>query len=450
MSSFEFGIESWILSYLLNSLWQIPLIFAAGRVAARALRRVGSAAEHVVWVSVLLLQSFLPACSTLPPGWLSTLFAWDRGAHLSGEAHVAVVMGAGTGQGTLHVRPGLLISIAIAYGTVIAYFAMRFLWRWLRLCGIRREAMEVVLTGEAALDREQCAKRFGTGEVSIAASSRIFGPLTMGLRRKLVMLPTNMVAGLPGTDLRTVIAHEFAHIHRNDFLKNLIYEVLSLPVSYHPLFWLTRERIMESREMVCDQMAAETSGRNEYARSLLRLASLLVEGMSIRTPHAIGIFDANVFERRLMRLTGKDNDIRGVRRLAIVIACAALGVGTCGSVLALSMHVDAASAASDENKPKTTEPLKVSASEMAGNVVRKVLPIYPVAAKKARIQGTVELEAIIGKDGSVEHLEVVSGPKELQESSLDAVRQWTYKPFLLNGDPVEVKTTINVIYSLAK
>jgi TonB family protein len=450
MSSFEFGIESWILSYLLNSLWQIPLIFAAGRVAARALRRVGSAAEHVVWVSVLLLQSFLPACSTLPPGWLSTLFAWDRGAHLSGEAHVAVVMGAGTGQGTLHVRPGLLISIAIAYGTVIAYFAMRFLWRWLRLCGIRREAMEVVLTGEAALDREQCAKRFGTGEVSIAASSRIFGPLTMGLRRKLVMLPTNMVAGLPGTDLRTVIAHEFAHIHRNDFLKNLIYEVLSLPVSYHPLFWLTRERIMESREMVCDQMAAETSGRNEYARSLLRLASLLVEGMSIRTPHAIGIFDANVFERRLMRLTGKDNDIRGVRRLAIVIACAALGVGTCGSVLALSMHVDAASAASDENKPKTTEPLKVSASEMAGNVVRKVPPIYPVAAKKARIQGTVELEAIIGKDGSVEHLEVVSGPKELQESSLDAVRQWTYKPFLLNGDPVEVKTTINVIYSLAK
>ena len=82
--------------------------------------------------------------------------------------------------------------------------------------------------------------------------------------------------------------------------------------------------------------------------------------------------------------------------------------------------------------------------------MRKVPPVYPVAAKKARIQGTVELEAIIGKDGSVEHLEVVSGPKELQESSLDAVRQWTYKPFLVNGDPVEVKTTINVFYTLAK
>src|SRR5271170_3587818 len=405
MSSFESGIESWILSYLLNSLWQIPLLFAAGWVAARALRKVGSAAEHRVWVSVLLLQTLLPACSTLPTGWLRTVFAWYRGAQRTGEAHVSVVMGAGTGQGTFHLPAGLLTAIAIAYGAVIAYFAMRFLWRWMRLCAIRREAVELALTGEAALDWERCAKRFGIKEVSIAASSEVFGPITMGVRRKLVLLPANLVAGLPETDLRTVIAHEFAHIHRNDFLKNLIYEVLSLPVSYHPLFWLTRERIMESREMVCDQMAAETAGRNEYARSLLRLASLLVEGMSIRTPHAIGIFDANVFERRLMRLTGKHNEIRGVRRLAIVMACAALGVGTCGSVLALSMHVDAASAAGDENKAKTTEPLKVSAGEMAKNVVRKVNPVYPVAAKKARIQGTVELEAIIGKDGSVEHLE---------------------------------------------
>jgi outer membrane biosynthesis protein TonB len=57
---------------------------------------------------------------------------------------------------------------------------------------------------------------------------------------------------------------------------------------------------------------------------------------------------------------------------------------------------------------------------------------------------------VIGKDGTVEELKVASGPKELQQSSLDAVRQWIYKPFLLNGDPVEVKTTINVVYSLAK
>ena len=132
---------------------------------------------------------------------------------------------------------------------------------------------------------------------------------------------------LPEADLHTVIAHEFAHMRRKDFMKNLLYELLSLPVTYHPLLWLTRARIMESREMVCDQMAAAMTGRNEYAQSLLRLASLLVAGTLGRTPHTIGIFDANVFERRLMNLTEKHREIRGVRRVAIVAACAALASG---------------------------------------------------------------------------------------------------------------------------
>jgi protein TonB len=77
-----------------------------------------------------------------------------------------------------------------------------------------------------------------------------------------------------------------------------------------------------------------------------------------------------------------------------------------------------------------------------------VQPKYPEAAKAAKIQGTIVLEAIISKTGTVENLHIISGPDELQPSSLDAVRQWTYKPYLLNGDPVEVTTTIKVIYSL--
>ena len=241
-------------------------------------------------------------------------------------------------------------------------------------------------------------------------------------------------------------------MRRNDFLKNIVYELLSLPVSYHPLSSLTRERTMESREMVCDRMAAEISGRNEYAQSLLRLASALVKAAPVRTPHAIGIFDANTFERRLMKLTEKQNEIRGMRRAAIVAICAVFGAGVCGSALALGMHVDAAPAGSDSSAAKTAAParMSVSSAEMAADVLTKVPPKYPDAAKKAKVQGTVLLKAIIGKDGMVENLQVVSGPKELRSSSLDAVRQWTYKPYLLNGEPVEVKTTINIIYSLAK
>ncbi len=267
-----------------------------------------------------------------------------------------------------------------------------------------------------------------------------------------------MVAALPEADLRTVIAHEFAHMQRNDFFKNLIYELLALPASYHPVLWLTRDRIMETREVVCDQIAAPIStslspdsidSRNEYARSLLRLASLLVTGMPTRTPHAIGIFDANAFERRLMQLTQQPAHIRASRRLALVAACAVLGLVTCASALALRLSVNALPIATDKNT-KSSDTLTVSPREMAANVVTKVPPKYPEEAKKERIQGTVLLNAVIGKDGAVEELTVASGPKELQQSSLDAVRQWTYKPYLLNGDAVEVKTTISVVYSLSR
>jgi TonB family protein len=442
------GFEFWILAYLLNSLWQVPLLFGAGWLAARALRPVGAAAEHRVWVVVLLLQSLLPACSIFPWEWLHKLSSWGWHASKAGGAHVAVVMGAGTGISGLRWPGVLLATIAILYAAFSAYFAARFVWRGITLSALRREAVAVLLTGEAALFWARCSSRFAMDDVSIAASSRIFSPVTMGLHRKLLLLPVSMVDVLPEVDLHTVIAHEFAHMRRKDFMKNLLYELLSLPVAYHPLLWVTRARIMESREIVCDQMAAAMTGRNEYARSLLRLASLMVVGTLGSTPHTIGIFDANAFERRLMNLTEKHKEIRGMRRMAAVTVCALLGLAACGSALALGMHVDAGSPADNNPPSKAPKQLSVSADVMAGNLLTKVLPEYPAEAKKARIQGTVVLSALIGKDGNIQSLRVLSGPNQLQQSSLDAVRQWTYKPYLLNGDPIEVKTTVNVVFSL--
>ncbi len=443
------NFESWMLSYLLNSLWQVPLLFAAGWVAARVARTIGAGPEHRVWVGVLVLQSLLPAGSVLPWEWLRRTLDWTSETHRSGESHVSVAVGGGSLLGGFQVPSEYLGAIAIAYGAVSAYFLLRFAWRCRRLAVLRREAVETVFPAEVADFWMRCSKESGIGEVSLATSPLVFGPVTLGISRPLVLLPYNMVDGVPAVDLHTVIAHEFAHIRRNDFLKNLAYELLALPVRYHPLFRMTRERLMETREMVCDEMAAGPSGRNQYAHSILRLASLLVEGMPVRTPHAIGIFDANTLERRLMRLTERRNEIRGVPRAAIAVACVLLVAGTCASALALRMHVDATVAGSDSNASTTAGPRTVPGKEMVQYVLNKVPPKYPEDAKKSRIQGTVVLNAVIGKDGSVEKLMVVSGPKELQQSALDAVRQWSYKPYLINGQPVEIKTTIKVIYTLA-
>ena len=78
----------------------------------------------------------------------------------------------------------------------------------------------------------------------------------------------------------------------------------------------------------------------------------------------------------------------------------------------------------------------------------KTMPQYPAIAKAARIQGTVVLQATISKSGTIENLHVVSGPPMLQQAAMDAVRSWRYKPYLLNGDPVEVETQVNVVFNL--
>ena len=93
--------------------------------------------------------------------------------------------------------------------------------------------------------------------------------------------------------------------------------------------------------------------------------------------------------------------------------------------------------------------IRVGGQVQTAKLINKVQPIYPPLAKQARIQGTVRLQAVIAKDGSVVELQVVSGHPLLQQSALEAVRQWRYQPTLLNGEPVEVVTTIDVIFTLS-
>ncbi len=92
--------------------------------------------------------------------------------------------------------------------------------------------------------------------------------------------------------------------------------------------------------------------------------------------------------------------------------------------------------------------IRQGGSVQAALLVNKVQPVYPPLARQTRISGTVRLHAIISKTGSVESLEVLSGHPLLVRAAMDAVQQWRYKPTLLNGEPVEVDTTIDVIFSL--
>lgn len=93
-------------------------------------------------------------------------------------------------------------------------------------------------------------------------------------------------------------------------------------------------------------------------------------------------------------------------------------------------------------------PASVSQGVMRGLLVFSPKPVYPPIALASRTQGTVELEAVISKTGSIVNLRVVSGPGLLRQAALDAVARWQYHPYMLDGQPVEVETTVNVVFTL--
>ena len=103
----------------------------------------------------------------------------------------------------------------------------------------------------------------------------------------------------------------------------------------------------------------------------------------------------------------------------------------------------------EPEKPKTPERIRVGGNVQAANLIRKITPVYPPLAKQARVQGTVRFSAIIGKDGAIQNLQLVSGHPLLVPAAQEAVKQWVYKPTLLNGEPVEVITQIDVNFTLS-
>lgn len=125
--------------------------------------------------------------------------------------------------------------------------------------------------------------------------------------------------------------------------------------------------------------------------------------------------------------------------------------------ITVALHVQEASALDPSEQAVFTPPpdavleprrVNVSGAIAAGMLEYKVAPEYPEAAHIAHISGTIVLAAIIGKDGKLRDLKAISGPEALQGAAIQAVHQWRYRPYLLNGQPVEMRTTINVIFKL--
>jgi beta-lactamase regulating signal transducer with metallopeptidase domain len=178
---------------------------------------------------------------------------------------------------------------------------------------MRREAVPARLSEEARARWDALRACMGGAEAELLLSASVAGPVVVG--RRSLLVPRDFFTAVDACDRDAGLAHELAHLRRGDYAKNLVYTALMIVMAWHPCAWLLQKRIAQSRELVCDAMAARVlAGRVKYAQSLLRLAMAMPASLNAGALPAVRIFDGNTLEGRVVAMMDKRKELNGAVR----------------------------------------------------------------------------------------------------------------------------------------
>jgi TonB family protein len=359
---------------------------------------------------------------------------------------------------------------------------------------------------------ERAQKRLAVSRpVQLLHSALVQVPTVVGWLRPVVLIPIGSLSGLSPEQIEAILCHELAHIVRHDCLVGFLQSMLEGLLFYHPAVWWISGQVRLERECCCDELVVSIGADVAvYARALFNLATRQSSYPELASAANGGILTMRI-KRLVEYRSGASESRAGVLLMLLTIALAAgiassfaqaesrdpekgalespsarlqsmtslkgdpstganIPVEIKTTTLAYSLRksispiyepaprtialasIDAqpAEIAANVEPVLPPEPAHVSSGVMAGNKISGPTPVYPPDAKAKHISGSVVLNALISEEGSVDQLTVVSGPSELRDSALTAVKQWKYKPYLLNGTPTAVQTVITVTYSFGK
>ncbi len=238
------------------------------------------------------------------------------------------------------------------YCGFLLYRSFKLIQAWHITRNIRRFAVELEPNEIVDDVISRCEAEIGAGsrKVKVLRSETLPVPVTIGLFHPVIILPEPLLRE-GNTDLLTsAIGHEFIHVARHDYLLNFIYEVLFVPISFHPAAALLRRRVKQTRELCCDELVAERILNAEvYARSLVRLASSAPTLRRLSVTTTVGIADADILEARIMSLLKKPNLNKRGKKL-LLVAVSLLLLVPCVAAAALAMRFEVNSNAQEPVK----------------------------------------------------------------------------------------------------
>jgi len=328
-----------LLTFLLNACWQIALIAAVAALCSWLLRGTTARIQHLLWVTALTFSFGLPVLTCAP------LFG---GAFFSEPPRTTVQPAGGAfsqppqlipdTQASLptalpaaleETAPLILINRNVAavvvalYLLFLCYRSGKLFMAWRRARSLKRGACLIELPEHVRATVSECQSVLGVRHVQVLCSTSIPAPVAVGSFNPLIILPEQLLLETDRDVLTAAIGHELVHILRRDYLLNLIYELISLPLSFHPATALVKRRIKETRELGCDELVTEKLlDAAVYARSLVHLAGSAFNLSRPGTTITVGIADADILEERVMTILRRPKT--NTRRKNLLLVAAAL------------------------------------------------------------------------------------------------------------------------------
>ncbi len=293
-----------VFDLLFNASVQIALFAMLAAALAPFLAKAKAKYQHCIYLAIFVLCLTAPVFNTLwqtRPGAAVQRSAQQpiQGMERSDSHFWAWSGDAGAKESIL--VPGVKTALLFAWQALFLYQLIRFGRGIYRVHRLRTDALPIS-PDEIGMAGSMIALPH---RVVLLESTAVDDPVTVGVFRPAIILPSKVIPALDETDLSAILAHECGHIRRRDFLIQFLCQLTALPVAWHPGMKYLMLKISQTRELACDEYAAVRLGRRiTYARTLLRLASLCLQGTRSNAI-GLGIFDGDNLEDRIMMLTEK-------------------------------------------------------------------------------------------------------------------------------------------------
>lgn len=386
-------MEQALMEYILNALWQVPLMAGAAWLLVRMVKP-GPRVEHLLWLAQLAMAVLLPAYGIArvagPLPQVTTAITASGAQNEPLSAHSSAYEQPRLWQlfsapHTLRVKAAWARWLVRLYLASVLLGLLRFARAWHRSRHLVAHSRPSLRHREALA---RYSRRMGVPIPQLRESVEVASPMILGAVSPVLLVPQGFER-FTQQEIGAALCHELAHIQRRDYLVNLICQLSALPLVWHPVVDAVQQRIHMTREMICDAIAAaEMESKVGYAKCLLSMArSMLVTCSAGSEAQVLSLFGNHPLEERMMRLT---ETTRMRVRLQAVRIVAAATIMAATSVMAAMFHVTPAMA---QASAPGTDPAAIPIPPVTPQTQETVTATEPVEPADKTLHGNQQRAA---------------------------------------------------------